>query len=243
MSSSSNSSSLARKLNEPTIQQTVQQVIEREFNLEILLKRRELSLIRRELDKGEDLLKTLRDIILYNDSDTCNTPDTRSSASKHRAALTTIEKTSNNITSNNNSNSNNTTTSTSDTSTTYRARRTVRAQSYRKFNYGVPKHSQALYARRSDGTYVVSLSSIQSSSGFINHNQLKHENYLGSHDEAIESCGVPVNEEEVPPDHPARFRLSDSLPERLKSIVERGAAREQLKRLKPKIKVFEDILT
>jgi hypothetical protein len=53
---------------EPIIQQTVQHVIEREFNLEILLKRRELSLIRRKLDKGEELLETLRNIILYNGS-------------------------------------------------------------------------------------------------------------------------------------------------------------------------------
>ncbi|RKP25681.1 hypothetical protein SYNPS1DRAFT_28595 [Syncephalis pseudoplumigaleata] len=190
MAASNNSSSLARKLNEPTVQQTVQHVIEREFNLEILLKRRELSLIRQELAKGEHLLDTLRHIILYHDSDTTHTPDTRSSTVPAATAahnqgeqdtlLTTMHVGG------------------AMSSPTYRPRRPMRAGTTRKLAHHYGTGPMPLYGRRSDGIFVVMTcphcrrSDFLNMQGFINHVKHKHQGELASHDEAIELCGVPV---------------------------------------------------
>ncbi|KAI9596987.1 yeats family-domain-containing protein [Syncephalis fuscata] len=249
----SSSNILEEKLAEPAVKQVVQQVIEREFNLEILLKRRELSLIRQELDKGERILGSIHRYILYGeDADTeyTNTRETRYTTTKQRS-LSSSDRFNGQVEEKEvvrGISAPVTPLSSSGTTTpiVHRKRRLARATVNQKPKYGGNGPTQPLYSRRSDGTYVVIIcptcqrGNFLNMQGFVNHFKLKHRGDLASHEEATELCGIPVNEEEIPMDHLCRLRFNDTLPERLKGIAERGAARDQLKRTKPKIKVFEE---
>ncbi|RKP05166.1 yeats family-domain-containing protein [Thamnocephalis sphaerospora] len=233
-------SSLEHRLQDEKTLETVRGIVKREFDLELLLKRREVDAIRRELDRGRQLLALLKDGILYGgemtpvratrarlrplhmDGMTAHGGSTMNAVPGMIGAIEDIPG--------------------------HARRRTarVRAAGGKSGRRTPGSAAETLYARRADGVYVVmtcptcARTDFQNMQGFVNHVRLKHRGEIGSHDEAINVCGIPVDESEVPLDHASRMRQIDSLPERIKEITGRSAAREKLRRTKPKIKVFEE---
>ncbi|KAG2179919.1 hypothetical protein INT43_003706, partial [Umbelopsis isabellina] len=164
-----------------------------QFDLEIYLKHREISAIREEIGKAEDLLSDIR-LAVRNDTAAVSAPDTHHNT--RRSALQTIV-----------SNMSFPLPSISN-SLGQDAIRHARMNSRRSSN-GTTKW---LYGRRADGVYV-SLAcprchrdDFANQQGFLNHCRLAHGLEFGPYEEMIKQCGTPVDESEVPLDHPIRLR-------------------------------------
>ncbi|CAI2187663.1 14430_t:CDS:2 [Funneliformis geosporum] len=160
-------------------------VIDAQFDLEILLRHREMQKIQDELKKAKRVLETLKHCILEPPPD------------RLQDSICKIS------TSNNQSNS-------SLPSTRHSTRKIY---STRDNDYYYFDPCRDLYSRRNDGTYVklacpeCHRSKFINVQGFLNHCRLSHKIEFPNHEEALLICGTPVNESIIPLDHPARSRI------------------------------------
>ncbi|CAG8488368.1 3459_t:CDS:10 [Paraglomus brasilianum] len=236
MDSTSNTVTLAEALVEkkpiPRDEKTVRKIayaIEVQFNIEILIKQREINLIKEELRKAVESRETLRACILddYSLRRTVKTPTSPYSSEipQKRALQTTYIPPSQAM---------------SQIQTRHSTRRT---SSTRDSNYLYYDSCRDLYARRNDGTFVkLACPKCRSSKfvnvqGFLNHCRLAHKIEFPNHDEAVLVCGIPVDENVIPPNHPARSQQI-TRPPSLRTILGDSGTTRTSKR--PKIKVFEE---
>ncbi|CAG8538490.1 3242_t:CDS:10 [Paraglomus occultum] len=236
MDSASNTVTLAEALVEkkpiPRDEKTLRKIayaIRAQFNIEILIKQREIKLINEELRKAVETRETLRACILddYSLRRTVKTPTSPYSSEipQKRALQTTYIPPPQTM---------------SQIQTRHSTRRT---SSTRDSNYLYYDSCRDLYARRNDGTFVkLACPKCRSSKfvnvqGFLNHCRLAHKIEFPNHDEAVLVCGIPVDENVIPPNHPARSQQI-TRPPSLRTILGDSGATRTSKR--PKIKVFEE---
>ncbi|KAF9419300.1 YEATS domain-containing protein 2 [Podila epigama] len=177
------SASLSLMEDEAT-RQKVTDVINHQFDLEILLRHAEGAVIAKELAKAERMLEDLRHAIL---SERQGSPYGNSTVSRSLA-----------------SSQNNTYHSGSRFGTRpSNARRTVSS-------YRMP---EAIYAVRADGQFVrmgcpkCDRYDFGSTQGLTNHMRLSHRMVFKSTEEGVRFCGTVVPSSEVPLDHPCRTKL------------------------------------
>ncbi|ORX87846.1 hypothetical protein K493DRAFT_341439 [Basidiobolus meristosporus CBS 931.73] len=208
--------------NDRKTREQIVQVIKNQFELELLLKQREILTIEGELEQGEKLLKDLREAI---------------SAGIQLAAGNQTRNTSS--------------TELGDSSPVTKGGKGKNA---------ARKSYDALYSRRADGTFVklacpeCGRTKFLNQQGFINHCRISHDLEFSSHEQSNYLCGTPVDESEVPLDHPCRRRIATHS---LATIFTKGGGLGSMERKlndemkdqlsttlhgmqKPTIKVFEE---
>ncbi|KAI9318988.1 yeats family-domain-containing protein [Dichotomocladium elegans] len=95
---------------------------------------------------------------------------------------------------------------------------------------------QGLYGRRSDGVFVrlscpaCKRDDFANQQGFLNHCRLAHNLEFGPYEQIMLRCGTPVDESEVPLDHPVRSR----------PVTRPVPPVRQKRKERPTIKVFEE---
>ncbi|CAG8457423.1 16589_t:CDS:10 [Acaulospora morrowiae] len=193
-----------------------QRVIDAQFDLEILLRHRELQKIKEELKKAELTLETLRHCILEPTPSNANKDSTCSAKTFNKVSEIP--------------------------STRHSTRKIYSTRDNDYFYYDPCKD---LYSRRNDGIFV-RLSCPQCNrakfinvQGFLNHCRLSHKIEFPNHEEALLNCGTPVDESLIPPEHPARSRVI-TRPPSLRTILGQTNLSKNLTRVCPKIKVFEE---
>ncbi|KAI9471800.1 MAG: hypothetical protein EXX96DRAFT_335574 [Benjaminiella poitrasii] len=159
-------------------------IINHQFNLEIYLKQRELTTIRQEIAKAENILHDLK-LAVENETMAANMPEaahyTRRSAMYYHGGSKALLNQGN--------------------TSTLPKRKVYRTSEKSK-----------LYGRRQDGIYV-SLAcpachrdDFANQQGFLNHCRISHNLEFGPYEQIMLKCGTPVDESEVPLDSPARTR-------------------------------------
>ncbi|CDH50369.1 yeats domain-containing protein 2 [Lichtheimia corymbifera JMRC:FSU:9682] len=180
-------------------------IIDRQFNLEIYLKHRETAAIRREIEKAEDTLRDLEQAI-NNENAAGSTTDTSSPYTRRSAAMVA--------------------------NAMFQAYLPTPAE--RKAER--QRHQGALFGRRSDGVFVrlscpeCKRDDFGNQIGFLNHCRLAHGLEFGPYEQIMQRCGTPVDESEVPPDHPVRLR----------PFTRPVPAVPMKRKERPTIKVFEE---
>ncbi|CAG8481281.1 19181_t:CDS:10 [Dentiscutata erythropus] len=205
-------------------------VIDAQFDLEILLRQRELQKIKEELKKSEIYLETLRHCILEPPSN---------SSSSHRTSTLNASTYSENL---------------GVASLTPTRHSTRKIYSTRDNDYFYYDPCKDLYSRRNDGTFVrlacpkCHRSKFINVQGFLNHCRLSHRIEFPNHEEALLKCGTPVDESLIPPGHPARSRII-TRPPSLRTILGKSNLSTSRTRdfndgknseNRPTIKVFEE---
>ncbi|RIB08767.1 hypothetical protein C2G38_323175 [Gigaspora rosea] len=164
-------------------------VIDAQFDLEILLRQRELQKIKEELKKSELYLDTLKHCILEPPSNSSNS---------HRTSTLNASTCNENL---------------GAASLTPTRHSTRKIYSTRDNDYFYYDPCKDLYSRRNDGTFVrlacpkCHRSKFINVQGFLNHCRLSHRIEFPNHEEALLKCGTPVDESIIPPGHPARSRV------------------------------------
>ncbi|KAI8374353.1 uncharacterized protein BYT42DRAFT_401271 [Radiomyces spectabilis] len=207
----------------PTDNETKQKIldiIDHQFDLEIYLKQREVETIRQEIAKAERTLQDLNQAI-QNETLAAALPETvhytrRSAQSSYFPPVSTYFPAS--------------------TSASTPPPPVPPPPSKKKLGKAVQKTQ--LYGRRNDGVYVrlacpaCQRDDFANQQGFLNHCRLAHNLEFGPYEQIMLRCGTPVDESEVPLDHPARTRPVTK-PVSTKSLSLKKKAR-------PTIKVFEE---
>ncbi|KAL1920461.1 uncharacterized protein VTP21DRAFT_838 [Calcarisporiella thermophila] len=189
-------------------------VIDHQFDVEILLKHQEIRAIEEEIRKAREALEDLRYAIINKDPP----PEQYSTRSTSRRAASPPPLL---------------------TTSSGRVRRPVYGRSQSQPSY---TGRSALYAQREDGTFVklscpkCHRDDFANHQGFLNHCRIVHHLEFASHDEANRLAGIPVDESEVPPDHPCRRKLLSRPFPRIAATPPKPAAPAE----RPKIKVFEE---
>ncbi|ORX46336.1 hypothetical protein DM01DRAFT_1153525 [Hesseltinella vesiculosa] len=150
------------------------------FDAEVFLKHRELAAIQIEIEKAESIIHDL-DLSIKNESYAAFLPNLPHYTRRTASAIGYGRS----VSSNNNSAKSNTT----------------------KQN-----QSSVLFGRRSDGVYVklacpaCHRENFSNQLGFLNHCRISHSLEFGPYENVMIQCGTPVEETEVPEDHPVRNR-------------------------------------
>ncbi|KAF9575554.1 YEATS domain-containing protein 2 [Mortierella alpina] len=164
--------------------QKVIDIIDHQFDLEVLLRHAEGAAIAQELAKTERMLEDLRHAIL---SERQGAPYGNSTVSRSAGSQNAPQ------------------------SQHYSSRQSSRRTTA---YYGRDQRQpEALYAVRADGQFVrlgcprcdrYDFGSIQ---GLINHMRLSHKLVFKNTEEGVRYCGIVVPSSEVPPDHPCRTKI------------------------------------
>ncbi|PKC07798.1 hypothetical protein RhiirA5_399648, partial [Rhizophagus irregularis] len=195
-------------------------VIDAHFDLEILLRHREMQKIQKELEKAEKVLETLKHCILEPPPDKFQDSICNLSASNSSQSI-----------------------SSSLTSTRHSTRKIY---STRDNDYYYFDPCRDLYSRRNDGTYVklacpeCHRSKFINVQGFLNHCRLSHKIEFPNHEEALLICGTPVDENIIPLDHPARSRVVTRPPSLRTILGQSNGSLSRSNESRPTIKVFEE---
>ncbi|KAF9197589.1 YEATS domain-containing protein 2, partial [Haplosporangium sp. Z 27] len=169
--------------NVDTTRQKIVEIIEHQFDLEILLRHAEGATIAQELSKAERMLEDLRHAIL---SERQGSPFGNS----------TVSRTLGNL----------------DSQNPYSSSRQSSRRATAFYGKDT-RQPEALYAVRADGQFVrlgcpkcdrYDFGSIQ---GLINHMRLSHKLVFKNTEEGVRYCGIVVPSSEVPPDHPCRTKI------------------------------------
>ncbi|KAF9115675.1 YEATS domain-containing protein 2 [Mortierella sp. AM989] len=170
--------------NADTTRQKIVDIIDHQFDLEILLRHAEGAAIAQELAKAERMLEDLRHAIL---SERQGSPYGNSTTSRSLGNLDFHQ------------NPHHSSRQSSRRTTAYYGRDA--------------RQPEALYAVRADGQFVrlgcpkcdrYDFGSIQ---GLINHMRLSHKLVFKNTEEGVRYCGIVVPSSEVPPDHPCRTKI------------------------------------
>ncbi|KAI8091277.1 uncharacterized protein B0P05DRAFT_526852, partial [Gilbertella persicaria] len=163
----------------------VTDIIDHQFDLEIYLKQKELVTIKQEIAKAESILADIKQAV-ENETIAASMPEAahytrRSAMYYHGGSQALLNQ--------------NTPPPTASKRKIYRTSDKVK-----------------VYGRRQDGVYV-SLScpachreDFANQQGFLNHCRISHNLEFGPYEQIMLQCGTPVDESEVPEDHPARLR-------------------------------------
>ncbi|KAI8099183.1 uncharacterized protein BX664DRAFT_15336 [Halteromyces radiatus] len=169
--------------------QKILDIIDHQFDLEIYLKHRELATIRKEIENAESTLKDL-ELAIKNESLAAMLPDLPRFTRQSAAALYYGQMPGGSSTINSN------------TIPSGSSKRKVQ----RSNQYPV------LYGRRMDGVYVrlscpvCHRENFTNQIGFQNHCRISHSLEFNYYENIMAQCGTPVDESEVPEDHPIRLR-------------------------------------
>ncbi|CAG8657747.1 45343_t:CDS:2, partial [Gigaspora margarita] len=205
-------------------------VIDAQFDLEILLRQRELQKIKEELKKSELYLDTLKHCILEPPSNSSNS---------HRPSTLNASTCNENL---------------GAASLTPMRHSTRKIYSTRDNDYFYYDPCKDLYSRRNDGTFVrlacpkCHRSKFINVQGFLNHCRLSHRIEFPNHEEALLKCGTPVDESIIPPGHPARSRVITRPPSLRTILGKSNLSTSRIREInddinsenRPTIKVFEE---
>ncbi|KAI8578901.1 hypothetical protein K450DRAFT_245038 [Umbelopsis ramanniana AG] len=198
----------------------IEEIIDHQFDLEIFLKYREISAIREEIGKAEEILIDIRQAV-HNDVAALSAPEAQHNT--RRSALQAIA-----------SNKSFPLPSISSSLQFDTAQRQARPN----FKFSSDNSTKTLFGRRADGVYV-SLAcprchrdDFANQQGFLNHCRIAHGLEFGPYEEMIKQCGTPIDESEVPFDHPIRLRPLT------KPLTSNRTKKADVKR--PTIKVFDE---
>ncbi|KAI9286197.1 hypothetical protein BC943DRAFT_359374 [Umbelopsis sp. AD052] len=198
----------------------ITEIIDHQFDLEIYLKYREISAIREEIGKAEEILIDIRQAV-HNDVAALSAPEAQHNT--RRSALQAIA-----------SNKSFPLPSISSSLQFDTAQKPARPN----FKFSSDNSTKTLFGRRADGVYV-SLAcprchrdDFANQQGFLNHCRIAHGLEFGPYEEMIKQCGTPIEESEVPFDHPIRLRPLT------KPLTSNRTKKADIKR--PTIKVFDE---
>ncbi|GES84649.1 YEATS domain-containing protein 2-like [Rhizophagus clarus] len=199
-------------------------VIDAQFDLEILLRHREMQRIQEQLEKAEKVLETLKHCILERKFSA--PPDRFQDSIRNLSASNSNQSISSSLTSTRHS--------------------TRKIYSTRDNDYYYFDPCRDLYSRRNDGTYVklacpeCHRSKFINVQGFLNHCRLSHKIEFPNHEEALLICGTPVDENVIPLDHPARSRVITRPPSLRTILGQSNGSLSRANESRPTIKVFEE---
>ncbi|KAI8355110.1 hypothetical protein EDC96DRAFT_516363 [Choanephora cucurbitarum] len=211
MYSSKKKRELSFLLDESTRKKIVE-IIDHQFDLEIYLKEREIATIKKEIARAESVLNDIKQAIT-NETTAASMPEsahyTRRSAMYYHGGSQAFYQ---------------------------QNKMSINPLTKRKV-YRTSEKSK-LYGRRQDGVFVSLACPVchrddfANQQGFLNHCRISHNLEFGPYEQIMIQCGTPVNDAEVPMDHPARLRPVMNLA---------PVAKQQNKKIeRPSIKVFEE---
>ncbi|KAI8333172.1 hypothetical protein BC941DRAFT_504951 [Chlamydoabsidia padenii] len=170
--------------------QKILDIIDHQFDLEIYLKYREVATIQKEIENAESTLQDL-ELAIKNETLAATLPDLPHFTRQSAAALYYGHGVP--------------TSSTLSTSTGSSMKR----KATKPTSLGA---KQTLYGRRIDGVYVrlgcpvCHRDNFSTQLGLLNHCRISHSLEFGFYENIMAQCGTPVDESEVPEDHPIRTR-------------------------------------
>jgi len=201
----------------------VSKILKTQFDVEIYMKRHEIWEIENEIEKGETLLRNLREAIINGKFISNRNEKIKEEEDEDYELKTTkskskkLQKSSNSI---------------------------IKEDTYTDVDI--------LYEKRDDGKFVrirclkCHRSNFSNLQGFLNHCRISHKMEFPSHEEATRLCGIVVDESEVPLDHPCRKKTSRVISLRDVFVETSRKAKlmnmNQLSKYKerPKIKEFDE---
>ncbi|KAI8380375.1 yeats family-domain-containing protein [Blakeslea trispora] len=183
-----------------------------QFDLEIYLKEREIATIKKEISRAESILSDIKQAIT-NETTAASMPEaahyTRRSAMYYHGGSQAL----------------------------YQQNRMPMSSPTKRKVYRTSEKSK-LFGRRQDGVFVSLACPVchrddfANQQGFLNHCRISHNLEFGPYEQIMIQCGTPVDDSEVPMDHPARLRPVMNLA---------PVTKQQNKKLeRPSIKVFEE---
>ncbi|KAF7731196.1 YEATS domain-containing protein 2 [Apophysomyces ossiformis] len=191
--------------------QKILDIIDHQFDLEIYLKQREIAAIRQEIAKAESALHDL-ELAVNNELSAATVPGASHYTRRSAAASMNLPS-----------------------ATYFPTVPSPPTISRKKSSKSV--HRSNLFGRRNDGVFVrlvcpvCKRDDLANQQGFLNHCRLAHNLEFENYEKCMLMCGTPVDESEVPLDHPIRSRpVTKPVP--ISAI--------QKKKARPTIKVFEE---
>ncbi|ORZ25943.1 hypothetical protein BCR42DRAFT_17346 [Absidia repens] len=191
-STASNTSAHEQERSESN-KQKILNIIDHQFDLEIYLKYREVATIQKEIENAEATLQDL-ELAIKNESLAATLPDLPHFTRQSAAALYYGHVTPSSSSSTPSSSSNGI------------------GMAKKKISKPTSNQKSVLYGRRIDGVYVrlacpvCHRDSFSTQLGLLNHCRISHSLEFGFYENIMAQCGTPVDESEVPLDHPIRNR-------------------------------------